>query len=114
MLDNLISFFKRFIERIGKGVYSVGYVILHGLGVKKLGLNYWNYEGFLLAVWVFVLGLPVGALLFGTGFFVSLWVAIVFALLLIVNFDEAMNVLYKIRKYGITNVDNNPELGFKC
>lgn len=70
------------------------------IGIKK-DLREWRFDGLIMAGWVFVLGLPLGAMVVGSGFSIFLWALIVLLATLIVHADDAIHYLAWLQEYTL-------------
>jgi hypothetical protein len=50
----------------------------------------WRFDGLITSGWVFILGLPIGAMIVGSSFSLALWAIVVVVMTIMVNFDDAV------------------------
>jgi len=103
---------RRFLRNIARKVsdFFRGTVRIVGslFGVKWHGE--WVYDSLLMAGWIFLLGLPLGALLFSAEMFsIGLWLTIVLTVLMIVNMDDALLLMSNYLSYGVDGVVEGDE-----
>ena len=76
------------------------------IGGTLLGLRYdkerkrWQYSQLESAGWIFLLGLPIGLVVFGELFSIIIWALMVFIILAISNIDTVIAVIPELYKYG--------------
>lgn len=75
---------------------------LLGIRPKEGGLD---YSAPAAAIWVFVIGIPVGMLVFGSeAFMVSVWFAVVLGMLVLMNLDDTVQMISNFASYGVDGV----------
>lgn len=75
---------------------------LVGIRPKEGGLD---YSAPAAAIWVFVIGIPVGMLIFGSEtFIVSIWFFIVLGMLVLMNLDDTVQMISNFMDYGVDGV----------
>ena len=65
-------------------------IIARLFGIKELGNHRYDSSQLSSAIWIFILGIPVGLFFIGLEFPILIWLSIIFGLLAIVNLDEAL------------------------
>ena len=78
------------------------------IGIKWKGT--WCFDSLIIAGWVFVLGLPVGMLLFGQTFSLGVWATLILLIMLIVNIDDALVQMSNFLTYGVDGVIDDGEV----
>lgn len=75
---------------------------LVGIRPKEGGFD---YSAPAAAIWVFIVGIPVGMLLFGSEtFMVSIWFTIVLGMLILMNLDDTVQMISNFISYGVDGV----------
>jgi len=97
----VISFIAKKTSAFLRGVlYSLRSLL--GIKPSKDGLD---YSAPAAAIWVFVIGIPVGMLLFGNeAFMVSVWFLIVLGMLILMNLDDTVQMISNFFSYGVDGV----------
>jgi hypothetical protein len=94
---------KRLLDRISEATRGIVTIIGRLFGIKEKG-GLVDSSRFLTAGWVFLLGVPVGLILFGTAFPISIWFSSVIGILMLANLDEALILLSSYLGYWMDGV----------
>jgi hypothetical protein len=69
------------------------------IGIKWKGK--WTHDSLIAAGWTFLIGLPLGVLLFGSLFSLELWLFIIIFILMLANLDDALIQTCNFLQYGV-------------
>ena len=98
---------KSLTQRISNFFRGATHVVGSLIGVKWRGE--WCAGGLITSGWVFLIGAPVGMLFFGAEIFsLTLWMCIVLSVLMIVNMDDALNMMSNYLTYGVDGEEVAP------
>jgi hypothetical protein len=75
------------------------------MGVRKEPKE-WRFDGLITSGWVFILGLPIGAMVVGPSFSLALWAIIIVIVTIMVNFDDARHLAQWMEE---NNIDGEVE-----
>lgn len=78
-----------------------------GVQREKLG---WRFDGAIMAGWVYLLGMPLGAIIMGPAFSILLWSVIVVVITALVNADDALYYTLWLKE---NNVDGEEPEGIQ-
>jgi len=78
-------------------VKNIFLVIGRLLGIK-VGASGLDYTQGTTSFWITALGIPLGFLLFGAGFSISIWIAINLCLLMTINLDASLLLMSNLKE----------------
>ncbi len=88
-MHRLTNAFRWLHQKINRFILACGRLI----GVKQTGPHEYDARNLSTAIWVFILGIPIGFLIAGIGFNFIIWGGFVGAMVFLVNIDGAVDFL---------------------
>jgi hypothetical protein len=83
------------------------------VGVRK-DPKQWRFDGLVTAGWVFLLGMPIGAMILGAAFNLALWAIVVVAATAIVNADDALHLVLWLKENNLDGEVKNATVSSGC
>jgi hypothetical protein len=99
-MNPVTKFIKLGVSHLSHITKSTIKVLARLFGIKEIRDKEYDSSQFSSAVWIFVIGIPVGLFIVGTDFPILIWMSIVFGLLAVVNLDEALMLTAIYAEHG--------------
>ena len=102
MLKNK-SFITKLIQKVSNG--TKGFILILGrlFGIEHITADRFKGGSFITAIWIFMLGIPLGLMFFGGQFPMFGWLIVVMGLLMLTNLDNALTLTASFAERGVNN-----------